>query len=260
MADSTLDDLILTDKEPEKGKSKGLLALLALIVLLIIVGAILAKMIFSSSENNATAAKNTKESTVQTTVDTNENKEANSAANSAQNMDIKDPDLAPLDDMNGTMDATLQADSIDGGVVEDGVPNAAKTAASEKKSVEQKSSEKAQKEAKVPEKTSPKASQVKKEKVHKERPKKEVVHNKPKPHSTHKTYGGSGNVYIQVGSFVRGPESSFIEKIRRAGFKFRIKTQDGKRRVYVGPFRSRQEANSLLNRVKTKINPDAFVK
>lgn len=256
MADSTLDDLILTDPEPEKGKSKGLLALLALIVLLIIVGAILAKMIFSSSENNATEVNNSKEPTVQTTVDNNQQ----NSSSAAENLDIKDPDLAPLDDMNGTMDATLQADSIDGGVVEDGAPGAAKTAAAEKKSAKQKSIEKAQKEAKAPEKTAPKASQEKKEPVHNEVPKKEVVQHKPKPQPTHKTYGGSGNVYIQVGSFVRGPESSFIEKIRRAGFKFRIKEQNGKRRVYVGPFRSRQEASSLLGKVKAEINPNAFIK
>lgn len=254
MADSTLDDLILTDKEPEKGKSKGLLALLALIVLLIIVGAILAKMIFSSSENNATAAKSTKESTVQTIVDSNGNKEANSAANSAQNMDIKDPDLSPLDDMNGTMDATLQADSIDGGVVEDGVQESAKNKVAEESKVKTQKVEKREK------KQVPAAAVEPKEQVHKKEPKKEVVHSKPKPHQTKKIYGGSGSVYIQVGSFVRGPESGFIEKIRRAGFKYRIKEQNGKRRVYVGPFRSKQEANSLLNRVKANINPDAFVK
>ena len=252
MADNnTLDDLILTNPEPEKGKSKGLLALLALIILLIIVGAILAKMIFSSSDNIKSDANSTKEATVKTIIDNN-----NDSNNASANLDIKDPDLAPLDDLNDTMDsASVESEQLDGGIVEEGTPSKNK----EKTQSNAKANNKAQKNSAVEEpdvqgvvEEKQKSNSVAKEE-HKAKP-------KPKPQHTKKVYGGHGSIYIQVGSFVKGPESSFIEKIRRAGFKFRIKEQGGKRRVYVGPFKSREEAKSLLNIVRSKINPDAFIK
>ena len=255
MADNnTLDDLILTDPEPEKGKSKGLLALLALIILLIIVGAILAKMIFSSSDEIKAETNKTEEQTVQTITDSNNE----SSSNTSTNIDLQDPDLAPLDDINeSTGGVAATTEQVEGGIVEDGTPS--KT----KENNTQESKEKGNKEELKNDTNEVVLQEIKTEKseTKQEQPKKVTKPKpKPKPDHTKKVYGGHGTVYIQVGSFVKGPESSFIEKIRRAGFRFRIKEIDGKRRVYVGPFRSRQEAKSLLGIVRSKINPDAFIK
>ena len=252
MADNnTLDDLILTDPEPEKGKSKGLLALLALIILLIIVGAILAKMIFSSSDDIKTDANKTQEPNVKTVIDNNSNN------NASANLDIKDPDLAPLDDLNDSIDNTnTESEEVEGGIVEDGTPSKSKEK-TQSKTKSDKKKESQNDTAQEPEVQGVVVEQQKSNTIAKQEHK---VKPKPKPKHTQKVYGGHGTVYIQVGSFVKGPESSFIEKIRRAGFRFRIKEQGGKRRVYVGPFRSREEAKSLLNIVRSKINPDAFIK
>ncbi len=264
MADNTLDDLILNDPEPEKKKSKGILALLALIVLLIIVGAILAKMIFSSSDDVKSESNATKEKTVKTFTDTNSANNSsvdNNSANMA--LDTKDPDLAPLDDINDTMDVTVQGATID-----DGNSNSKSDATKVEKNTDETQSKKKATVSKV-EKEINSDDLITKGKVidgkanSQKREHKKVVHTaKHKTQVKHpkQNYGGHGNVYIQVGSFTKGPESSFITKIRRAGFKFRIKDQNGKRRVYVGPFRSREEAKSLLGTVKSKINPDAFIK
>ena len=255
MADNnTLDDLILTDPEPEKGKSKGLLALLALIILLIIVGAILAKMIFSSSDDIKAEANKTEEPTVQTITDSNNE----SSSNASANIDLQDPDLAPLDDINESAEsATATAEQVEGGIVEDGAP------AKKKEEQAQESQQNSDKEELKSDTNEVVLQEIKtkKSEAKQEKPKKVTkAKPKPKPQHTKKVYGGHGTVYIQVGSFVKGPESSFIEKIRRAGFRFRIKEINGKRRVYVGPFRSRQEAKSLLGIVRSKINPDAFIK
>ncbi len=253
MADkNTLDDLIITDPEPEKGKSKGLLALLALIILLIIVGAILAKMIFTSSDDNQSASNESIAPAVQTITDSNNL----SSNNNSLSSDLQDPDLAPLDDINSSADTIATTEKIDGSIVEDGAPKTKElqnsTAAKNNKNQELKNDT----DEVVVEEIQTKKS----EKKHEEAKKVQKVKPKPKPQHTKKVYGGHGNVYIQVGSFVKGPESSFIEKIRRAGFRFRIKESNGKRRVYVGPFRSREEAKSLLGIVRSKINPDAFIK
>jgi len=255
MADNTLDDLILNDPEPEKGKSKSLLLLLGLIILLIIVGAILAKMIFTTSDSSNSETNITQEKSVQTTVDDN----LASSNTTDVNSDIQeaDKDLAPLDDMNDTLDLNSNATPVEPmaqGVVEDGVAAAAANKAN--------SNTKSKENAEVAKKQKNKKTEVQEPKVSEQKPKKTTVkHTKAKPKVHHKkVYGGHGNVYIQVGSFVKGPESSFIEKIRRAGFRFRIKEINGKRRVYVGPFESRQEASRLLNLVRSKINPDAFIK
>lgn len=236
MAENTLDDLILTDSEPEKGKSKGVLALLALVILLIIVGAILAKMIFSAPED-LKGKKNDTDNSVATATVADTNSANNTTANSI--LQPLDPDLAPLDDSNASMAATTQTLAID--EPKKGTQTAAHTPAVAKKIVE----EQPKKEHKIGHATTQKSPT----KVH-----------HPKPQHTKKTYGGSGNVYIQVGSFKQGPKSDFISKIRKAGFKFRIKETDGYRRVYVGPFKTRQEAKSLLGIVKSKIAPNAFVK
>ena len=253
MADKQpLDDLILpTEPESEKGKPKGLLALLALIILLIIVGAILAKMIFSSSDAVKTEKNKSNDAVVQTITDTNNN---SSSDNTTAGIDIQDPDLAPLDDLNDSMNnTTVVANEVEGGVVEDGAP---KNSNAQK---ENKSNSESKKEQLKTDTNEVVVEEIKNKNItHK--PAVAKQHPKPKVTHTKKFYGGHGNVYIQVGSFVKGPESSFIEKIRRAGFRFRIKESNGKRRVYVGPFRSRQEAKNLLGIVRSKINPEAFIK
>ncbi len=260
--DNTLDDLILNEPEPEKAKSKGLLALLALVILLIIVGAILAKMIFSEPE--PTKAKDNQDNQkVEVASDINSNlddiTENKADKNESKNLAplSTDPDLAPLND-----DMTANVDTVN----IDEEKNSKDKTKDETQNLKGDSTKIANKEeelgvapvgkvtsAKKEENDAPKKVVVK-ERVEKE---KKVVTKTPKP--TRKI-GGRGNVYIQVGSFTKGPESSFIRKITRAGFRYKIKTQNGYRRVYVGPFESRKEAAKYLGRVKSQINPQAFIK
>jgi len=261
--DNTLDDLILTDPEPEKGKSKSLLLLLALVIVLIIVGAILAKMIFGGSDD--TADKSVKNKT-ELSADTMDSKKDLLNDTKDNNNDLApiagDPDLAPVTDDNKNVPSNVDTINIDEAkkstnslkdnkkdITEDNTANslgvapvgASKSNAKDNMDLETDN-------ATLNEQEKPKHTKAK------------VIHNKPNAKVTKHTYGGVGNVYIQVGSFTKGPEQSFIRKIRRAGFKYRIKTSNGYRRVYVGPFRSRSEANNVLGIVKSKIAPNAFVK
>ncbi len=83
---------------------------------------------------------------------------------------------------------------------------------------------------------------------------------KPQPAPTPK----SGDIFVQVGAFLKsGPDKKFLESIKRQGFAYTIKTFhiNGKevKRVYIGPFSSRQEAAKYLPKIKKYINPNAFI-
>lgn len=257
MSDNTLDDLILTDPEPEKGKSKGLLALLALVILLIIVGAILAKMIFSDSNETVESNNKREEVKVSTSIDNNKLEVNDSVALSPI---TDDPDLAPLDDNGTSINANVDTVSID-----DNINSDKKSKSNGSSSTVNSDSVTANELNVAPiSSNSRSTNNLESRDVVEERPKKVVKHNKPKP--VHKAkpkkhiYGGRGNVYIQVGSFAKGPEQGFINKIRRAGFKFRIKERNGLRKVFVGPFESRNRAANVLGIVKSKISSQAFIK
>ncbi len=115
--------------------------------------------------------------------------------------------------------------------------------------------------------TPPKAkptTQKQKSTAHKSPPK--TFHKpkpKPKPKST-PTIHHSGNVYIQVGAFLHyDPNSAFLQKIKKSGFEYKIKefVINGKRikRVYIGPFSSREEATKYLPKIRKTISKNAFI-
>lgn len=246
MSDNTLDDLILTDPEPENKKSKGILALLALVVLLIIVGAILAKMIFSSPGD--TNAKDINKTT-EIKKDVAESNTADVAL--ANNTNTQDNTTAPLDADLTPLDDTAMPSNVETvGVDEKSKNDDKKVSNNEAMSIEKTNSNtKSNIEEPIVE------HKVKKI-VHKAKPK--VTHKPKQKHNVQKM-GGHGSTYIQVGSFSKGPNSDFINKIIKSGFRYKIKEVNGFRRVYIGPF-TNSGAHSVLGRVKANISQSAFIK
>ena len=246
MSDSnTLDDLILNDPEPDNSKSKGILILLGLVVLLIIVGAILAKMIFSSPDDVKQESNKDVKKEVNLSSKTKDNKNLQSMP--------EDADLAPLDDTAMPNADTVSVDEKAKDKKTEDKKNSNEamtiTKAEPKDNIDNEANMEAQKEQ---EKPKPKAKPKPKPKIERV-----VHHTKPKPKHI---IGGHGNVYIQVGSFSKGPTESFINKIIRAGFRYRIKEVNGFRRVLVGPFSSEAEASRYLSKIKAQISPSAFIK
>jgi len=251
-----LDDLILTDPEPETPKSKGVLALLALIVLLIVVGAVLANMIFSSPDDEANATQSEAIKAPVVDINTNSSIDDNNIAemNKETNNSNVDADLAPLDD--SAMPSKVDTVSIDNNNIDSKSDN--NNGDNDNGSEESKNLAGSIVTTKVKPGSNVAQTTVEKS-VHKP---KHVTH-KPKVTKTVKKvshkYGGSGSTYIQVGSFSKGPTESFIRKIRNAGFRYRIREVNGYRRVLVGPFTSAR-AKEVLGIVKSKISPSAFIK
>lgn len=70
--------------------------------------------------------------------------------------------------------------------------------------------------------------------------------------------------FIQVGATSRSfPDKRFLSKIKNAGFDYIVHTVyvNGRKikKVLVGPYNSKTEANNALGSVKSSINPSAFV-
>jgi len=256
MSDNNLDDLILTEPESESSSNRGLLVILGLVVLLLILGVVLANIIFGSgNEDNATKEDVKSKPAHVISNNSNDSKLSITKTNSdaTENSDL-DTDLAPLDDKDNLVNSDMgNDDSIN---VKNDEPKdntndsftAATTAAGAAAASKAVSTKK--ETPKVKHTTKPKKVQHKI---------KNIV-TKPKPKKRNNTIRYSGNVYIQVGSFSKGPSAEFVNKIRRAGFKYRIKEVNGYRRVLIGPFESDSYAQRYLGTIKSKVSASAFIK
>ena len=67
-----------------------------------------------------------------------------------------------------------------------------------------------------------------------------------------------GAYYIQVASTLQEPNQAFLNKIIQAGYGYRVYKQNGKNRVFIGPY-SLENAREKLFGVKKMINYDAFI-
>jgi len=254
-SNNNLDDLILTEPENEGSKKKGLLVLIGLVVLLAIIGVVLTNIIMSSGdeENKTTQVKDALASNIkmeQATVQIKAPKVNEPAP--------IDDDLAPLDEQDAIAregvekkDDSLQDKIITGASV---VTAGTATALMQRKT---QAKEEPVMRDEILEET-PKRAEPRK--VVKKAPPKRVIKKEPRRARVHKKVVYGGNVYIQVGSFSKGPNSNFINKIRRMGLRYRIKEVNGFRRVLVGPFRSVQDAQRVLPKVKAYISRSAFIK
>ena len=74
---------------------------------------------------------------------------------------------------------------------------------------------------------------------------------------------GVKEYYIKVGSFIKEPKASYLNKIVSFGFKYKIDkiVNEDKilRRVYIGPFLTTVETMEALDRVRKKINKNAYI-
>lgn len=72
-----------------------------------------------------------------------------------------------------------------------------------------------------------------------------------------------GDFYIQIGSFIGKPKSTILNTITRNGYQYKIIKfpKDGKsiNKLLIGPYIKRQDAASVLSKVKEHIQKDAFI-
>ncbi len=72
-----------------------------------------------------------------------------------------------------------------------------------------------------------------------------------------------GNFYIQIGSFIGKPKSGLLYTITRNGYQYKIikfpKNGRTINKLLIGPYKSRQDAVSVLSKVRQHIQKDAFI-
>jgi DedD protein len=101
-----------------------------------------------------------------------------------------------------------------------------------------------------------KAKEIKKvEKVEKIKKPSPVKNPTPKASSTGKIY------YIQVGSFKNTPSKRLISVITSSGFQHTLgKASDsGMRKLLIGPYQDKNQANQALKKIHIRINKGAFI-
>jgi len=67
-----------------------------------------------------------------------------------------------------------------------------------------------------------------------------------------------GNHYIQVGTFSNQPAEGLFQQIRSNGYRYRVIQIASMRKVLIGPYHTRTEAQRYLDEVRATILPDAF--
>ena len=97
---------------------------------------------------------------------------------------------------------------------------------------------------------------------------KKVVKKKPvikkkavaKKHTPSKHVATSGSYFIQVGSFSKyKPNKKFLAKISALGYHYRYHKVGTINKVLVGPFNSRDEAKNARRKLRSKVEPGAFL-
>ncbi len=267
MNDHNLDDLIIDDIEPKNSKTKSFLTIIALLIVVLIVAIILTKIILKdpNSARLALEENNTElispELTLQSVTQTPEKKEEPKAP-----VVIPKPQVVKPSVVKKVEKITPPTVQITKEFSQETSANAqkekeAKLAQKEKEAKLAQKRKEAEAKKKAEEAAVKKAlekERITKEKVLKaERTEKEVLAKK----ELQNTKPANSGYYIQVGSFAQTPSTRFLSIIKNSGFDYKITpvSSTGTKKLLIGPYTNRKEANIALVRVKDRINKGAFV-
>ena len=248
MNDHNLDDLIIDTDTPKQSKAKGFLTIIALFIVVLIVAIILTKIILKDSDTTKPdlADENTEMISPELTLQS-----------AAEATEKQDPELSEMikDEMEAPKESTEEATQS---------THEPKTPAAEETIVID------EEKGKVAIAT-PKHPVAQPEKKHTipAKPQKHTLPPKPlaKKPATHKTatpkpiQHSTMAYYIQVGSFSKTPVngSRLVSAIKKNGYRYSVYPSHGMKKVLIGPYKSRAEADRAIVRIKDRINKSAFV-
>jgi cell division protein FtsN len=251
MNDHNLDDLIIDTPSQQGGKAKSILTIIALLIVIMIAAIVLTKIILKDpSAQPAILEENdveivSPELTLQSATKETAKKEDKTALSEMIEEEVeapKAPEKTPKTDISKPEQ-----------------PAVAEKKPAAKPHTPKVTAPKPKETVKIPQTATPQT------------PKKTVTASKvkhtPKPAATLKPATkpkppvAKGSFYIQVGSFSKAPtpNSRLITAIRKQGFRHRIFTINGMKKVMVGPYGDRAAADRAIIRVKDLINKSAFV-
>jgi len=261
MNDHNLDDLIIDTIEPKNNKAKSFLTIVALIIVVLIVAIVLTRTILKDPKNtditleenltNMISPELTLQSAPTAKVSNEETKLSSMIEEKltapATPEKVKKKTIAINEE---TATPKKKVVSIPTPVSKP-VVKTPKEETPIKKTVVKKEPVTAPVTEKI---VIPKKSYVRKETVKPTAPA-AVIIPKKKPAVSRVNY------YIQVGSFSQTPSKRFLNTIQKHGFSYKITapTANGTKKLLIGPYPSRTDADNALVRVKDRINKGAFI-
>lgn len=270
MHDHNLDDLIIGNIEPENGKTKSFLTIIALLIVVMIVAIILTKILLKTPDTNKLAieenmtemiapelklqeaAKEEKTENEPSLSSIVESEISPPAAETKDLVEKEDPDETVKEEVppSNTAEEELEAPHVEtksqvseaeqSPIVKEQMPEKAA-----EESVEETAEETTEETVEITKEYTQTPAQIKKPVVTPDVPK--II-----PSQTY---------YIQVGSFTQDPSERFLSAIKNSGFSYSITsaTGSGSRKLLIGPYKDKPSADSALSQVKDRINKSAFI-
>jgi DedD protein len=235
MHDHNLDDLILDAKPSTTGRAKNILSLLALFIIVLIAGIVFYK-IFLTEHKIVTA-------------ETEEN----------ISKYYDDPDLKPQQAPEN-LSLALRDDEEEEEFISIPSPSPKPSTTPKVQKPKPAPSPAQHKQVHTPPKPQP---QAKPKKTHiTAKPAKTVPKVRQKPVVRKKESATSTRYYVQVGSFSKPPQhdSRLLSAIRNSGYRYTVyKAPNGMRKILIGPYKSRTDADKAIIDIRSRINKNAFV-
>ncbi len=278
MKDHNLDDLIISDNEPQGNRGKKLLTIIAMLIAMLIAAIVMTRMILGNGDANQTIQEPKQEELIspELKLDTTDQNldgakkeldqlsniiedESNTTVAPKQTIIAPSGEIAPktieIDEENGVSALTPQSETSSPKPTDNALkmPEATPQTPIGSMTEEQNASTQAQETDTVKEETSQaeesgyKRDFAEEPAVQKEIPKTKPMANKPQ---------SDGTYYIQVGSFTQEPSAQFLSIITKSGFAYKL--SNGK--LLIGPYGSKEDANRDLGKVKDRINKQSFIK
>ena len=251
MNDHNLDDLIIDNIEPNNGKAKSILTIIALLIIVLIVAIILTKIILKDpNEGKIPVDDNTEmispELTLQNVSKKKEVKEETKLSTIIEK-ELKEPVKAPEVKEIVETAQPVQAEEAKEKIIKTPKPKAESVEIT--KEFDQSATE----------------TKVKPEVIETPKTKEKIIVSEVKPtpvkeKKVETITSVSGEIYyIQAGSFTQAPSSRLLNSIKNNGFNYRIKTVGNTKKVQIGPFKNRSAADTALIRIRDRIKKDSFV-
>jgi len=250
MNDHNLDDLIIDNIDPKNSKTKSFLTIIALAIVVLIVAIILTKIILKDPQQQAVLEEDdteliSPELTLQHTPKTV------TAPKAPEKTETIKKEIALGKKETSTHTPTVSTTTKERVKITEEFSQTAKKDA--KKEIEAKRlAEEKRLKAKEAKRLQVQKAQAKADK--KALVQKQEIEAK-KPTSNLKGY------FIQVGSFTQTPSTRFLAVIKNSGFNYHITaaSKTGTKKLLIGPYDSRSDADTALVRVRDRINKSAFV-
>ncbi|RRS32933.1 MAG: hypothetical protein P794_00145 [Epsilonproteobacteria bacterium (ex Lamellibrachia satsuma)] len=261
MNDHNLDDLIIDNMEPKNSKTKSFLTIIALLIVVLIVAIILTKIVLKDpNKENSAFEENTSELispelTLQSVTESKSEKKEPVLSNI-----IETEPQAPVQTKKvsqKTTEAKQEAvQTPTKPIIETKVQ---KEVSAPKVPKKQEKITPKEPEKKIIEKTPVKAEKLlpsKSIEKTKEEARKNLVNS-----ATFTKPVAVQTFYIQVGSFQKTPSTRFLSIIKNSGFNYKITspTANGTKKLLIGPYKNRTDADTALIRVRDRINKSAFI-